>query len=317
MIDQYGRSINYLRVSITERCTLRCAYCRAAEGDCPKQAELAVEDFSRIAAVMASLGVSKIRVTGGEPLLRRDVAAIIRALRQTPGIAEVTLTSNAQQLPGIAAALKSSGLTRLNISIDSLNEDKYRHLTGGGSLSSVLAGIDEAIAAGLLPLKLNAVLMRGVNDDEIDDFIALTKSRPLDMRFIELMPMGDGTHTHKRVPNDEILAARPYLTPLPPRYPGQPSSDYGIAGHMGRIGLISPISHRFCGNCNRVRVMSDGMLRPCLGANSEVSLLPALQARGDALLRETIYNAIYHKPAEHAFADAGFSPTKTMSRIGG
>ena len=161
MIDKHGRSIEYLRLSLTERCTLKCEYCRAGEGDCPKKQELTASDFERITRVMASLGVNKIRLTGGEPMLRRDILEIVRSLSSIPGILEIALTTNAQQLPGMAEKLKEAGLTRLNISIDSLKEDRYREMTGGGDLGKVLRSMDEALAAGLLPLKLNAVLMRG------------------------------------------------------------------------------------------------------------------------------------------------------------
>ena len=316
MIDQYGRGITYLRLSLTERCTLKCAYCRADEGECPKRRELACEDMLRIVRVLAGLGIEKVRLTGGEPMLRRDLLEIIRGIHATPGIREITMTTNAQHLGGQAAALREAGLNRLNISIDSLKPERYRKMTGGGALSAVLQGIDDALAAGLVPLKLNAVLLRGVNDDEVDDFIALTRDRPVDVRFIELMPMGNVDHTARRVTGEELIAARPYLLKQPPRYPGQPSSDYAVEGFAGRVGFISPISHRFCSDCNRVRVMSDGMLRPCLGDNSEVSLKPALACADDGELARVIAQAIYHKPRTHRF-DEAFQTRKDMSRIGG
>lgn len=316
MKDHFGRSIEYLRLSLTERCTLKCAYCRAGEGDCPKQRELSAAEFARIARVMAGLGINKIRLTGGEPMLRRDLEEIIARLAAIPEIEEIAMTTNAQHLPGRAAALKAAGLTRLNISIDSLKPDRYREMTGGGELAPVLKGIEEAIEAGMLPLKLNAVLLRGVNDDEIDDFISLTKDKPLDMRFIELMPLCADGDVSRRVSPDEILAARSWLKPLPPRYISQSSEDYAVDGYRGRVGFISPVSHKFCGNCNRVRVMSDGMLRPCLGDNREVSLKEALKSADDALLAEIIRKSIFCKPEGHAFVD-GFASDKNMSRIGG
>ncbi len=316
MKDHFGRSIEYLRLSLTERCTLKCAYCRAGEGDCPKQRELSAAEFARIARVMASLGINKIRLTGGEPMLRRDLEEIIARLAAIPEIEEIAMTTNAQHLPGRAAALRAAGLTRLNISIDSLKPDRYREMTGGGELAPVRKGIEEAIEAGMLPLKLNAVLLRGVNDDEIDDFISLTKDKPLDMRFIELMPLSADGDVSRRVSPDEILAARPWLKPLPPRYISQPSEDYAVDGYRGRVGFISPVSHKFCGNCNRVRVMSDGMLRPCLGDNREVSLKEALLCSDDALLTQTIRESIFCKPEGHTFV-GGFASNKNMSRIGG
>ncbi|MEL7608979.1 MAG: GTP 3',8-cyclase MoaA [Bacillota bacterium] len=316
MQDRFGRAIEYLRLSITERCTLRCAYCRAQEGDCPKERELSTEEFVRIVRAMAKLGVNKIRVTGGEPLLRRDVVTLVERFGQVPGIKEIALTTNAQQLYDLVRPLKSAGLTRLNISMDSLNEEKYRSITGGGELAPVLKAIDRCIEEELLPLKVNMVVMRGVNDDEVDALIELAKSRPIDVRFIELMPIGAlGQNPKLRVPSDELIKARPRLVPIPPRYQGQPSRDYKIEGYVGRIGFISPISHQFCGECNRVRVMSDGMLRPCLGDNGEISLKAAL-AEGDDALLKTIEDAIYQKPEGHCFS-APFVSAKNMSKIGG
>ena len=316
MIDRIGRDITYLRLSVTERCTLKCTYCRADIGECPKQKELSSDDILRVVRALASLGISKVRLTGGEPMLRRDLYDIVRGIRENAGIREIAMTTNAQHLPGNAARLKEAGVDRLNISIDSLKSARYEQMTGGGSLSAVLRGIDEAIDAGLTPLKLNAVLLRGVNDDEVDDFIALTRDRPIDMRFIELMPMGSVDHTGERVTSDELIAARPYLIPLPPRYASQPSADYRIDGHLGRVGFISPMSHRFCGDCNRVRVMSDGMLRPCLGDNAEVSLKEALAQPDDEELLRVIREAVYNKPQTHDFNGA-FHAEKNMSRIGG
>ncbi len=311
-----GRSIHYLRLSVTERCTLKCAYCRAEEGLCPKQSELPGEQLLRIVRIMAGLGVDKVRITGGEPMLRRDLIPLIEGMRALGGIREINMTTNAQHLPGQAQTLKKAGLDRLNISIDSLQPERYRHMTGGGELTAVLRGIDEALEQGFSPLKLNAVLLRGVNDDEADDFIALTRERPIDMRFIELMPLGSRDLGGERVAGDEIRARHPELAPLPPRYEGQPASDYRMPGYIGRVGFIDAVSHRFCDSCNRIRVMSDGMLRPCLGRNQEVSLLGALESPSDEALTELIRDAIYRKPANHGFGE-GFSSDKNMSRIGG
>lgn len=317
MKDSFNRSIQYLRLSITERCDLKCKYCREAEGLCPKQAELSAAEFERIARTAASLGVNKIRLTGGEPLLRRDAVEIIERLNNIPGIGEISMTTNAQHLRDRAAELKSAGLSRLNISLDSLNAERYHKLTGGGDLHETLSAIEKSINAGLTPLKLNVVLMRGVNDCEIDDFIALAKNTPVDVRFIELMPLGETDYTSSRVYNSEILKERPWLKPLRKRYESQPSMDYAGEGFLGRVGFISPVSHKFCNTCNRIRVMSDGTLRPCLGDNLEVSLLPALKSGRDDELRKIIYEAIRNKPAGHNFLCGGFVSQKSMSRIGG
>ena len=315
MIDQFRREISYLRLSITERCTLRCDYCRADEGICPRREELSASEFIRIAQACAVLGIRKIRLTGGEPLLRKDLIEIIQGLAAIEDIQELTMTTNAQMLPGQARALKAAGLNRINISLDSLNATRYFNMTKG-DLSLVLAGINDALQADLQPVRINVVLLRGRNDDEIDNFIALTHKRPLEVRFIELMPIGElGRDKNMRVSGDEILSTRPWLKPIPPRFPGQVARDYAVEGHLGRVGFISPISHQFCTDCNRIRVMSDGTLRPCLGNNLEYPLKAAL-AQGDKALLEVIRGAIEHKPAGHQFHH-GFISEKNMSRIGG
>ena len=315
MKDQWGRDITYLRLSVTERCQLNCAYCRGYRQQA-EQRELTAEEFARIVGTMAELGVKKVRLTGGEPLLRQDILIIVSKLRAINGIEEITLTTNGQLLPGKARLLKEAGLTRINISMDSLDENRYRSITGGGELAAVLAGIQEAIDFSLTPLKINVVLMRGINEEEIDAFIGLTREDPIDVRFIELMPMGKGD-VSRRVTGDELLKTRPWLVAIPPRYAGQPSADYVVQGHQGRVGFISPLSHRFCGFCNRVRVMSDGMLRLCLGVDAEVSLAEALAQQDDTLLHEVIRDAVYRKPPSHRFEDEGFHSQKDMSRIGG
>ncbi|MEL7646176.1 MAG: GTP 3',8-cyclase MoaA [Anaerolineaceae bacterium] len=315
MIDQYQREITYLRLSLTERCQLRCTYCRAEEGACPRAEELSAADFARIVRVMACLGINKVRLTGGEPLLRKDILDIVAQVARAAELKDLSMTTNAQMLPGKAAALKAAGLRRLNISLDSLQPEVFRAMTGG-DLQRVLDGIDEALAEGLVPLKINVVVVAGMNAGEVDDFIALTRERPLDVRFIELMPIGDqGRNGQRSISNQDLLRARPYLRALPPRYPGQPSADYQVPGYPGRVGFISPISHRFCADCNRIRVMSDGMLRPCLGVDQQISLKDALRG-GDEELLELIRQVIFEKPIGHAFQTCSAS-ARDMSRIGG
>ncbi|MDP3448506.1 MAG: GTP 3',8-cyclase MoaA [Eubacteriales bacterium] len=316
MNDRFGRTITYLRLSLTERCTLKCSYCRAGEGVCPKKSELAKEEFLRIARAFAEVGVKKVRLTGGEPMLRSDLLSIISGIRAIPQIEEITMTTNGQHLPGMSCALKEAGLDRLNISVDSLKPERYHEITGGGSLSRVLTGIEEAFAAGFSTLKLNVVLLRGENDDETGNFIALTKERAVSVRFIEYMPLGEIDHANLRVTGAEILQKYPQLIHVVPSYRGQPARDFQMPGHIGRVGLIDPVSHRFCADCNRVRVMSDGMVRPCLGSNEEFSLKEALEQEGDGALHAVIARAIALKPESHCFDD-GFSAQKTMSRIGG
>lgn len=316
MNDRFGRTISYLRLSLTERCTLKCAYCRAGEGICPKQSELTQEEFLRITRAFAAVGVTKVRLTGGEPMLRRDLLSMISGIRAIPEIQEITMTTNGQHLPGQSRALREAGLNRLNISLDSLKPERYTAITGGGSLSRVLTGIEEAYAAGFDSLKLNVVLLRGQNDDETGDFLALTKDRNLSVRFIEYMPLGETDQADLRVTGEELLQKHPELVPVAPSYIGQPARDYQLPGAIGRVGLIDPVSHRFCADCNRVRVMSDGMLRPCLGSNEEFSLKEALAQEGDTALIAVIAEAIKHKPETHCF-DEGFTAEKNMSRIGG
>jgi len=315
MRDGFGREINYLRLSVTERCTLRCAYCRADEGDCPKARELSADDFTRITRVFAKLGVRKVRLTGGEPLLRKDILQIVENIAAIDGIDELSMTTNAQQLDGRAALLKKAGLDRVNISMDSLRPERFREMCGG-DLGLVLRGIEESMDAGLTPVKINVVLIHGKNDDEVDDFIEITRTKPVDVRFIELMPMGIlGQDISLRVNNVDLINSRPHLKPLTPRYRSQPSHDYQVEGYLGRVGFISPHSQKFCHLCNRVRLMSDGKLRMCLGDNSEISILDALHSGEDAL-EEVIREAILNKPMQHHFETA-FIPNKNMSKIGG
>jgi len=315
MLDNFGREITYLRLSVTERCSLRCMYCRADEGLCPKQVELNAKNLVRIVDACADLGINRVRLTGGEPLLRRDIVQIVSGIRANSKIRDISLTTNAQMLAEYAAGLKQAGLDRVNISLDSLKPDVFHRMTGG-DLEKVKAGINASIEAGLNPIKINVVLVRGWNDLEVDDFIALTRDHALDVRFIEYMPIGEGTQSENlRVDNTKILQEHPSLQPVPARNPGQPSRDYQIPGYMGRVGFISPISHQFCADCNRIRVMSDGTLRTCLGQEQEVSLVQAL-AEGDGALKEKIKTAVLTKPAGHNFRTAQLN-ARGMRKIGG
>lgn len=315
MFDSFGREISYLRLSVTERCTLRCMYCRADEGCCPKQVELNARDLVRIADACAGLGITRVRLTGGEPLLRRDIVQIVKGIRAIPKIRELSLTTNAQMLAEVAAGLKQAGLDRVNISLDSLKPDVFQQMTGG-DLEKVKAGIKASIEEGLNPIKINVVLVRGWNDLEVDDFIDLTKDHALDVRFIEYMPIGEGSRSEfLRVDNSKILEEHPSLQPVPPRNPGQPSRDFQIPGYKGRVGFISPISHQFCADCNRIRVISDGTLRTCLGQESEISLVQAL-ANGDEALKETIRTAVLNKPTGHNFRSSHLN-ARGMRKIGG
>lgn len=322
MIDQFGRSIEYLRLSLTPRCNLNCFYCRP--GACPADPGgdsladlLTPDDCERIVRSAARLGVRKVRLTGGEPLLRPDLEEIIRRVRSVPEIEDCSLTTNGQGLAERAAALKAAGLDRVNISLDSLQAERFRRITGGGALAQVLAAIDACLAAGLTPLKLNTVLVRGVNDDEMADLIGLTRARPLAVRFIELMPMNAiGQNDARLVTGAEILAAFPALQGLPATDPAGPSENFRLPGHIGTVGLIRPISHRFCASCNRIRITADAMLKPCLGDMGEVPLRPALAKADDDELIACMQAAMFQKPEGHLFS-GHFQPSRSMDRTGG
>lgn len=315
MKDSYGREIDYLRLSLTERCTLRCVYCRSDEDLCPKTKELSAEELILLAESCVELGIKRIRLTGGEPLLRKDLIQIVTGIAALPGLEDLSVTTNAQMLAGMAADLKAAGLMRLNISMDTLKPDLFEKLTAG-SLQKVFDGIHAALEVGFEPIKINVVLMRGVNDNEVDDFIALTAKHKIDVRFIEYMPIGCGNGSNNlRVNNQELIAERPWLRQLPPRLHSQPSSDYTYDGALGRVGFISPISQHFCADCNRIRIMSDGSLRTCLGRPREVSLRESL-AMGKEAVKQQISKEILAKPARHGFNQEVLEK-RNMSRIGG
>lgn len=320
MRDQYGREITYLRLSITPRCNLNCIYCRP--GHCPSgfdpyaQAQvLTPGEIERLVATLVQLGISKVRLTGGEPLIRDDLEEIIQRIRRFPEIRDLSLTTNGQALAARAQALKDAGLMRINISLDSLRESTFSEITGNGSLQRVLDGIDASLAAGLHPVKLNTVLMRGINDDELDNLFDLTRERPLALRLIELMPMNETSAEQERlVTGTEILARYPALQRIADSYPGQPAEDYRLPGYRGTIGLIRPISHRFCHDCNRVRITADGKLKGCLGKDDETDLRPYFN--DEAALRNFLAEAIFNKPLGHHF-ELKQTPQRSMDRTGG
>ena len=314
MKDQFGREIEYLRLSVTDRCNLRCVYCRPND-DCPKARELSPERIEKIARAFAQLGGRKIRITGGEPLMRYDLEEIVERIARIPQYRDICMTTNGHGVSKRINGLKRAGLMRINFSLDSLKPEKYAALTGGGKISEVLEGIDRALEMKLMPIKMNAVLVRGENDSEIDDFIELARVRPIEIRFIELMPIGRfGEDTSKYISSDEIISARDYLHLLP-QNASQPSVDYGIDGYAGKIGFIQAVSHQFCDDCNRVRVTSDGKIKTCLGDNSETSLLPALE-KDEFTLMGIMREAIYNKHRGHHFQN-GFESVRSMNRIGG
>jgi len=312
--DGFGRTIDYLRLSVTDLCNYRCRYCMPEEG-VPKRAHgdiLSVEECVEIGAAAVACGVEKIRLTGGEPLVRRGILDICRGLRAIPGLKELCLTTNGSLLPQFAAPLRETGVDRLNISIDTLRPDRFADITRRGTLKDALSGIRAAEAAGFSHLKLNTVLIGGFNDDEIANFVNLTRKHPWEVRFIELMPMGPcaGWERECFLSNEAVLRACPELIPLPSQGVAR---RYRLPEGLGTVGLISPVSHEFCAQCRRIRVTADGKLKGCLHSREEFSI----RGLHGAELEDTIRRAILCKPQRHHL-DAGPSGTpRNMNQIGG
>jgi cyclic pyranopterin phosphate synthase len=325
MLDRFGRTIDYLRISVTSRCNLRCLYCDPVNPRFSGTVRhrdnglMTPEELGTVARTMVKLGVRKIRITGGEPLARADLAEFLAVMAQIPEVEDLALTTNGIGLAGRVRELKAAGLKRVNISIDSLDREQYALMTGGGSLSRVLKGIDAALAAGLTPLKLNVVVLKGINEDQIGSFIELTREFPLDVRFIEWMPVGERLTNYGEglLLNSEILKEYPRLQPVGGNYLNQaePAVYYRLPGYRGRVGLISPISQKFCARCNRIRVTYDGKIKSCLGNNAESDFLTALRNRPEQL--ESLFRkTIFQKPAGHQFDRGGVSG-RNMAAIGG
>ena len=314
MKDSFEREITYLRVSVTDLCNLRCRYCMP-DGVCRKRHEdiLTFEEITEIVTAAAALGIRKVRVTGGEPLVRRGCVDLCRMIAAVPGVEEVDLTTNGVLLEKYARDLRAAGVKRVNISIDSLVPEKYADITGGGRLADALAGIRAAREAGLAPIKLNCVLIGGFNDDEIGDFVELTRAEPVELRFIELMPMGGRFGRSAYLPGSVVLERAPDLAALPDN--GGVARLYRLPDGAGRVGIISPVSRHFCASCNRLRLTSEGALKPCLHSDQEISVRGL---HGEALT-EAIRAAVYAKPKMHGALDAEHMSAagRTMNTIGG
>lgn len=317
MTDTFGRQITYLRLSVTERCNLRCRYCMPEEGICKKpHNEMLTEDEMILAIeAAASLGIHKLRLTGGEPLVKKNILSICRRAAEVDGIREICLTTNGILLPEMAKDLKKAGVDRLNISLDTLDAEKYRYITRRGTLEDAFAGIEAALSAGFEQLKINTVLIGGFNDDEIPQLAELTRRYPADVRFIELMPMYDSGDfgSEAYVPGDAVLKALPELEE-------RPSSDgvarlYRLPNARGNVGLISAVSSHFCATCNRIRLTADGKLKPCLHSDQEFSI-KGLDFDG---MRWEMERAILAKPACHAplSSENRSSAGRNMNQIGG
>ncbi|MCM2357605.1 MAG: GTP 3',8-cyclase MoaA [Geobacteraceae bacterium] len=323
LTDPYGRTINYLRLSVTDRCNMRCLYCMPADG-IPLLSHgdiLSYEELLLIATTAVAAGIEKIRVTGGEPLVRRGIVPFLARLAAIPGLRQLVLTTNGLFLEEMAESLREAGVQRLNISLDSLKPETFAAVTRGGDLHRVLAGIAAAERAGF-PVKINMVVMRGVNDRELLDFAALTLDRPLTVRFIEYMPAIRADNWEARiVPGEEILdriGARFSFSPLERDTAAGPARIFRIDGAAGSIGVITPVSGHFCGECNRIRVTSAGRARSCLFADTGLDLKPLL-ARGDQEgLAAALRTVVARKPGRHSLAAEEQQHTPfAMSAIGG
>lgn len=317
MKDAFGRDIHYLRLSVTERCNLRCRYCMPEDGVCQKsRAELLSEDEMILAVRAAvSLGFSKLRITGGEPLVKENILSICRRAAAVEGIREVCLTTNGTLLPRLAKPLRQAGVQRLNISLDTLNAAKYARITRRGTLSEALDGLESAMGAGFARIKINTVLIGGFNDGEIGDLAALTMRYPVDVRFIELMPMCDSGELGQNamIPCEAVLDRLPSLEPAADD--GGVAKLYRLPGAQGSIGLISPVSRHFCAACSRIRLTADGNLKPCLHSPVEYSV-KGLDLDG---IKEQFRKAIQGKPVCHDELSARkrSGAGRNMNRIGG
>ena len=312
MRDRCGRTITYLRLSVTDLCSLRCRYCMPASG-VPKRDHrdiCSVEELVEIARAAADCGVRKVRLTGGEPLVRRGILDICRGVAGIPGVEELCLTTNGLALPQLAGPLREAGVDRLNVSLDTLRPDRYAYMTRVGRLEDALRGLEAAAEAGFTGTKLNVVLMRDFNQDEIPDFVNLTRRYPVEVRFIELMPIGEGG-------NAQFLPAQAVLDACPDLRPAEGSGvarRYRAPVGRGLVGLIEPMSRRFCAQCDRVRVTADGKLKPCLHSDQE---LPLRGLHGEAH-RRAIQAGIAAKPERHHMNETGPSQAgRNMHQIGG
>lgn len=308
LTDKFGRTVDYVRLSVTDRCDFRCVYCMAEEMTfVPRKEILSLEEIATIATAFSELGVKRIRLTGGEPLVRNNILSLIKQLGQLDGLDELTITTNGSQLTKHAAALKEAGIKRINISLDSLRTDRFQQLTRTGELSKVLAGIESAIAADFDKIKINAVVMKGRNDDEVVDLVHFAHNKGLDIAFIEEMPLGQ-IHEHDRAlsfcsSEDIRKLLSPHFTLIPTTdHTGGPARYYHIEGSKSKIGFISPHSHNFCHLCNRVRVTAEGRLLLCLGNEHSVDLRTILRNGGSLTeLKQAIINAMDIKPERHYF----------------
>ena len=329
LIDSYGREHDYLRISVTDRCNLRCIYCMGPEGvkQIPHREILTYEEILQIVVVGAELGIKKIRLTGGEPLVRKGLVSLVEGIARIPGISDISMTTNGILLPHYAAALKKAGLKRVNISLDSMKEKVFKEITRCGDLRAVQEGIKAALEVGLKPVKINTVLMKGLNHTEVPDFLRLAQEYPLYVRFIEYMPIGDHDREYRKrylpLSYIEKTAAAMGLPLTPAARPAGagPAESFALPGGKGGIRLIHPISRHFCASCNRLRLTAEGKLKACLYWQEEIHLRPAVGDR--AALRELFRQVMRSKAKQHLMnASAQPGPVnpgimRNMSKIGG
>jgi cyclic pyranopterin phosphate synthase len=323
--DAYGRQMSYLRISLTDRCNFRCVYCMPAIGMKfqPRDELLTDDELLRVVGICAKLGFTKLRLTGGEPTIRPHLVELVRAMKAFAGIAEISMTTNALLLSRLAADLKEAGLDRINVSMDTLDPDKFKVMTRGGRFDLVWAGLQAADAVELTPIKINAVVVRGQNDDEVGDLAALTIARDWQVRFLEIMPMegvgmvyDEGLVTSAET--QERLEAQ--FGPLIPveAPPGDPARVWRLPGATGTVGFISPVSAPFCAHCNRVRLTADGKLRLCLLRHDEIDLRDLMRAGADdQTVERQIRQGIWRKPWGHGLAEGDRNIGRGMSQIGG
>lgn len=318
MFDSYGRKINYLRISVTDLCNLRCKYCMPESGikKIPYEEILKLEEIQDIAESFVELGIDKIRITGGEPLVKRGILNLIEGIGNLGKVKDFAMTTNGTILHKYAEDLKRYGLNRVNISMDTLNEKKYESITRRGSLKDVLKGIEAAKKAGLTPIKINVVLIKGFNEDEIESFVNLTRYEDIHVRFIELMPIGSLRYwsLNNYISNDVVLQKAEELVEIPALDISSPAKYYKLPGGKGKVGLINPISCKFCENCNRMRLTIDGKIKPCLHSNEEIDLKTPL--RQGKNIKKIIESTIMNKPKEHNLEDGNYI-SRDMTDIGG
>ena len=321
--DQFGRRIEYLRISVTDRCNFRCVYCMPATGLAwlPKAEILSYEEITAVVSQLAPLGLRRLRITGGEPTIRPQLERLIGMLRAVPAVEDIALSTNGVKLPEMAASLRDAGLDRVNISADSLRPERIAAIARRNLGFDLAHSARAAEAAGLEPIKVNTVVLRGINDDEIEDFAALTYENPWHIRFIELMPVGElREETFDRVvASDEILERVSRLGSLTagggPERGNGPAAYYRLAGARGSIGVITPMTHTYCGSCNRVRLTADGRLRTCLFGDHEIDLRTPLRAGQP--LDPYFRRALAGKPKEHALLQMHVGGLRALSEVGG